>query len=97
MHVQFSEHFNLSIYLINYLEVKIVSQLANMSKESGNPRKSQKSHTPLLPKKEIHSNFQALTLFVPMAIIYFARHLTVGSYIRLRRIALRRLGRVYYV
>ena len=68
-----------------------------MSKESGNIRKGQKSHTPLLPKKEIHSDFQALTLFVPLAILYLFRHLTVGSYIRLRRIVLRRLGRVYYV
>jgi hypothetical protein len=68
-----------------------------MRKAAGNHQKGTKSHPPLLPQKEIQSNFQALTLFVPMAIIYVARHLTIGTYIRLRRIALRKLGRVYYV
>jgi hypothetical protein len=68
-----------------------------MSEESGNPGTNRKSHPPLLPQKEIHSTFQALTLFVPLAIIYLARHLTVGSVIRLRRIAFRRSGRIYYL
>ena len=68
-----------------------------MSKAAGNHQKGTRSHPPLLPQKEIQSYFQALTLFVPMVIIYVARHLTVGSYIRLRRIVLRKRGRVYYV
>jgi hypothetical protein len=65
--------------------------------ESGNLQTGQKSHPPLLPQKEIRSNFQALVLFVPLAIRYLARHLTVGGFIRLRRMALRRFGRVYYM
>ena len=68
-----------------------------MSKETANPRKSQKFHAPLMPQQEIQSNFQAVNLFVPLLIKYIARHLTIGSYIRLRRIALRRLGRIYYL
>jgi len=56
-----------------------------------------KSHTPLIPQQEIQSNLQAVSLFVPMAIKYLARHLTVGSIIRMRRIVFRRFGRVYYV
>jgi hypothetical protein len=68
-----------------------------MRNENGNPQKGRKSHTPLVPQQEIQSSFQALTLFVPLAVKYLARHLTIGSYIRLRRIVLRRLGRVYYV
>jgi len=68
-----------------------------MNQESGNLQKKQKSHAPVLPQKEIQSDFEALKLFVPQAIVYLARHLTVGSYIRLRRIALRRLGRIYYL
>ncbi len=68
-----------------------------MKLESGNPQKGRKIHAPLLPQQEIQSNFQAVNLFVPLLIKYLARHLTIGSYIRLRRIALRRLGRVYYL
>ena len=68
-----------------------------MPNESGKPQPGLKSHPPLLPQKEIQSTFEALTLFVPMMIIYLARHLTVGSYIRLRRIFLRKTGRKYYV
>ena len=68
-----------------------------MRNESENPQIGKKSHSPLVPQQEIQSNFQALTLFVPLVIKYIARHLTIGSYIRLRRIALRRFGRVYYL
>jgi hypothetical protein len=68
-----------------------------MNKDTGNPRTEQRSHSPVLPQQEIQSNYQALTLFIPQAIKYLARHLTVGSYIRLRRFVLRRLGRVYFV
>jgi hypothetical protein len=68
-----------------------------MSKESESPKLGQKSHPPLLPQKESQSTFEALILFVPMVIIYLARHLTVGSYIRLRRMILRKTGRTYYV
>ena len=68
-----------------------------MNKKSGNPQVEHKSHSPVLPQKEVQSNFQALTLFIPQAIVYLARHLTVGSYIRLRRFVFRRLGRIYYL
>ena len=68
-----------------------------MSNEAGNPQKGLTSHPPLVPQQEIQSNFQALTLFVPMVIKYIARHLTVGGYIRLRRIVLKKLDRVYYL
>lgn len=51
----------------------------------------------MIPQQEIQSNFQAVCLFVPMAIKYLARHLTIGSYIRIRRIVLRKLNRAYYV
>jgi hypothetical protein len=56
-----------------------------------------KSHSPILPQQEIQSNFHALRLFIPQFLKYLARHLTVGSYIRVRRFILRRLGRTYYV
>ena len=62
-----------------------------------NPRKGEKTHTPILPRQEIRSNRQALALFIPAATRYLARHLTIGSVIRLRRGILRRLGRTYYV
>ena len=68
-----------------------------MSKVARIDQKGAKSHPPLLPQKEIRSYGQAVALFVPMAIVYVARHLTVGTYIRLRRIVLRKRGRVYYV
>jgi hypothetical protein len=67
----------------------------NMTKEI--KAVDQKSHTPMIPQQEIQSNFQAVCLFVPMAIKYLARHLTIGSYIRIRRIVLRKLNRAYYV
>ena len=68
-----------------------------MSNESENPQIGKKSHSPLVPQQEIQSNIKALNLYVPLVIKYIARHLTIGSYIRLRRIVLRRFGRVYYV
>lgn len=68
-----------------------------MQTESEKHGKDRKTHAPLVPQREIQSNAQAVALFVPMALKYMARHLTVGSYIRLRRFVLRRLGRVYYV
>ena len=68
-----------------------------MNKELQKETKAAKSHSPLLPTQEVQSNFQALTLFIPLVIKYLARHLTIGSYIRIRRIILRRLGRTYYV
>lgn len=68
-----------------------------MQTESAKHAKDRKSHAPLVPQQEIRSSAQAVALFVPMAIKYLARHLTVGSYIRLRRVVLRRLGRVFYV
>jgi hypothetical protein len=68
-----------------------------MSNESGNSPEKSTSHTPLLPQQEIQSDFQAWCLFIPLVIKYLARHLTVGSYIRFRRVILRRLGRTYYV
>ncbi|MFT5134782.1 MAG: hypothetical protein ACI9SC_003264 [Gammaproteobacteria bacterium] len=68
-----------------------------MTKKSDTQSKEAKTHTPLLPKEEVKSNFHALILFIPMLVKYLARHLTVGSYIRIRRIILRRLGRTYYV
>ncbi len=59
--------------------------------------KTGKSHAPLLPQQEVQSNFQALTLFIPLVIKYLARHLTVGTYIRIRRIIFKRRGQTYYV
>ena len=72
-------------------------KLFDMSKDPEVANKTAKSHSPLLPQQEVQSNFEALTLFIPLVIKYLARHLTVGSYIRVRRIILRRLGRTYYV
>lgn len=54
-------------------------------------------HTPLLPQAEIESNVQALLIFIPMAIKYLVRHLTVGTFIRLRRNWLKRVGGTYYL
>jgi len=73
------------------------SGVIGMTREPGSTPVGRKSHPPLLPQREINSDFQALITFIPMVIVYLARHLTVGSYIRLRRIALRRLGKNYYV
>ena len=96
MHPELSENISKQVDLIEIIRRELVL-LANMSNETGNPKKGRNSHAPLVPQQEIQSNFQALTLFVPMVIKYIARHLIIGSYIRLRRIALRRLGRVYYL
>jgi hypothetical protein len=68
-----------------------------MNNEAQQKVKSAKSHSPLLPQQEVQSNFEAVRLFVPLVLKYLARHLTVGTYIRIRRIILRRLGRTYYV
>jgi hypothetical protein len=68
-----------------------------MNQTSEKMPQDRKNHTPLVPQQEIQSHFQAITLFVPMALKYLARHLTIGSYIRIRRIVLRQFKRVYYV
>ena len=96
MHPELSENISKQVDLTEIIRRELIL-LAIMSNQTGNPRKGRNSHTPLLPQQEIQSNFQALTLFVPLLIKYIARHLTIGTYIRLRRIALRRLGRIYYL
>lgn len=68
-----------------------------MEQQSRPLEKCRGIHSPVLPQEEIQSNFQALIIFVPLAIKYLARHFTIGSYIRLRRFVLRRLGRVYFL
>ena len=74
-----------------------LSSQIEMNKAPEKPQQGRMSHTPLSPQQEIQLNFHAIKLFAPMAIKYLARHLTVGSYIRLRRMVLRRFERIFYV
>jgi len=73
------------------------ASLTDTSEDPTKPHGPDRIHAPLLPQVEVNSNFQALSLFIPMAIKYLVRHLTVGTFIRLRRSWLKRVGGVYYL
>ena len=64
--------------------------------EASSPGRS-KTHTPVLPREEIKSNIQALSLFIPVAIKYIIRHVIIGTCFRIRRRYLKIVGRTFYL
>ncbi len=52
---------------------------------------------PILPQFEDDSLWHRLRHFIPLALAYSVRHLTVGTVIRLRRRYLKWRGEKYYI
>jgi hypothetical protein len=60
-------------------------------------RPAPSTHLPVIGVGEAASTWQALLAFLPAAAAYAWRHLTVGTWVRLRRAWLRRRSRVWYL
>ena len=55
------------------------------------------THRPILPQVENDSFWRRLWHFIPPAFAYSVRHLTIGTWIRLRRRYLKWRGEKYYI
>lgn len=54
-------------------------------------------HQPILPQGEVCSPWEGLLRFVPLAVMYSLRHLTLGTWVRFRRRVVRWRGRKHYL
>lgn len=55
------------------------------------------THRPILPQVENDSFWSRLWHFLPPALAYSFRHLTIGTWIRMRRRYLKWRGEKYYI